>query len=253
MPEETPGFQTRVRRPPPEPEAVPINILYEDDSLIAIDKPPGMVVHPTYRNWSGTLLNGLLWHVRGRPGVQPSIVTRLDKDTSGIVLVALTPGIHARVQKDAAAGLVRKEYLAVVRGSPVPEQGAIVLPLGRSPEDRRRVIVTSTGQHCHTTYEVLSTSSARALVRCEIVTGRTHQIRVHLASQGWPISGDRVYGEEDPVVARQALHAWRLLLPHPVTRRDHQLEAPVAPDLREVVDEFFSPAELARRGFLMRA
>src|SRR5688572_10190046 len=111
MPEDTPGFQTRVRRPPPEPEEVPLSILYEDESLIAIDKPPGMVVHPTYRNWSGTLLNGLLWHVRGRPGVQPSIVTRLDKDTSGIVLVALTPGIHARVQKDAAAGLVRKEYL----------------------------------------------------------------------------------------------------------------------------------------------
>jgi 23S rRNA pseudouridine1911/1915/1917 synthase len=141
---------------------------------------------------------------------------------------------------NAAAGLVRKEYLAVVRGTPVPAKGAIVLPLGRSPEDRRRVIVTPTGQHCHTTYEVLSTSSRRALVRCEIVTGRTHQIRVHLAAQGWPIIGDRVYGEQDPAVVRQALHAWRLLLPHPVTRRAHQLEAPVAPDLREIVDEFLS-------------
>ncbi len=103
------------------------------------------------------------------------------------------------------------------------------------------MIVTPTGQHCHTTYEVLSKSSARALVRCEILTGRTHQIRVHLASQGWPILGDRVYGEQDLAVARQALHAWRLRLPHPVTRNAHQLEAPIAPDLRDVVGEFFLP------------
>src|SRR5687767_15918735 len=117
MPQDVPEFQPRVRRPPPEPEPVAISILYEDDSLIAVDKPPGMVVHPTYRNWSGTLLNGLLWRFRDRDGIQPSIITRLDKDTSGLVLVALTPVVHAQVQRDGAAGLVKKEYMAIVRGA----------------------------------------------------------------------------------------------------------------------------------------
>ena len=119
MPETGPPIQSITRRPRPEPEALPITIIYEDDSLIAIDKPPGIVVHPTYKNWSGTLLNGVLWHLRGR-GTDPSIVTRLDKDTSGLVLVALGPDVHAQVQRDGAAGMVRKEYLALVRGTPAP-------------------------------------------------------------------------------------------------------------------------------------
>ena len=237
MPEDGPAFQSR--RPPPEPEALDISILYEDESLIAIDKPPGMVVHPTYRNWSGTLLNGVLWHLRGRSlrpgsgqaGATPHIITRLDKDTSGIVLVALTPDVHAQVQREASAGRVRKEYLALVCGTPAPPRGSITLPLGRSLEDRRLVVVTPTGQASHTAYEVLSSSNGYSLVRCELLTGRTHQIRVHLAAQGWPIVGDRVYGHPDAAVARQALHAWRMSLPHPVTRTALQLEAPVPHDL----------------------
>ena len=241
MPEETPGFQSRVRRPPPEPEEVAITILYEDDSLIAIDKPPGMVVHPTYRNWSGTLLNGLLWHLRppvdaraGDAGVQPSIITRIDKGTSGIVLAATSPAIHARVQRDAAVSQVRKEYLAVVRGTPSPANGSIVLPLARSADDRRRVVVTPAGQYCETKYEVLSTRNGYSLVRCELVTGRTHQIRVHLAARGWPVAGDASYGEPHPQLERQALHAWRIALPHPVTRTMLTIEAPVPADLRSL-------------------
>jgi 23S rRNA pseudouridine1911/1915/1917 synthase len=238
MPEDPLGFQSRPRRPPPEPEPVDISILHEDDSLIAVDKPPGLVVHPTYRNWSGTLLNGLLWHVRGRPGVQPSIVTRLDKDTSGVVLVALTPEVHARVQRDAIAGRVRKQYLAVVRGTPAPARGVITLPLGRSLEDRRLVVVTAAGQHCHTTYQVLSSANGRSVVQCELLTGRTHQIRVHLAALGYPIVGDRVYGEANADVSRQALHMRRLTLPDPVTRETVQLEAPVPHDLRGLITDF---------------
>ena len=232
MPEEAPGFQSRVRRPPPEPEDIAINVVYEDDALIAIDKPPGMVVHPTYRNWSGTLLNGLLWHVRDRAAVQPSIITRLDKGTSGIVLVALTPAIHAQVQRDGAAGRLRKEYLALVRGAPSPAADSIALPLARSPEDRRRVVVTPAGQYCETRYEVLSTKSGYSLLRCELVTGRTHQIRVHLASRGWPIAGDPTYGEPHPGLDRQALHAWRIGMTHPVTRTALTIEAPLPADLR---------------------
>ena len=215
---------------------MPVAIVYEDDSLIAIDKPPGMVVHPTYKNWSGTLLNGLLWHVQGRAGIDPSIVTRLDKDTSGLVLVALKPELHARIQQDGAAGLVKKEYLAVVSGTPDPARGSIALPLARSPEDRRVVIVTATGQHSQTDYEVLSTVDGYSLVRCELVTGRTHQIRVHLAARGWPVAGDPTYGEAHPALTRQALHAWRVTLPHPVTREPLQLEAPVPRDLRGLMN-----------------
>ena len=231
MPEDAPGVQSRPRRPPPEPEAVVLSILYEDDSLIAIDKPPGMVVHPTYRNWSGTLLNGLLWHLRGRDGVQPSIITRLDKDTSGIVLVAMTPEVHAQVQRDGAAGRVRKEYLAVVRGTQSPGSGSIVLPLARSAGDRRRVVVSPTGQYCETKYEVLSVHGY-ALVRCELVTGRTHQIRVHLAARGWPVAGDATYGEAHQALTRQALHAWRVALPHPATREPLEIESALPPDLQ---------------------
>jgi 23S rRNA pseudouridine1911/1915/1917 synthase len=232
MPQDVPGFQSRPRRPPPEPEPVAISILHEDDSLIAIDKPPGLVVHPTYRNWSGTLLNGVLWHLRGRTGATPHIITRLDKDTSGVVLIALTPAIHAQVQRDAEAGRVRKAYLAAVRGAPSPPRGSITLPLGRSLEDRRRVVVTPAGQDSHTEYEVLASSNGYSLVRCELLTGRTHQIRVHLAAQGWPIAGDHVYGEPDGTLGRQALHAWRVTLTHPLTKAPLELEAAVPPDLQ---------------------
>ena len=210
-----------------------INVLYEDDALIAVDKPPGMVVHPTYRNWSGTLLNGLLWHLRRSTDArQPSIITRLDKGTSGIVLAALTPEIHARVQRDGTGGRLRKEYLALVRGAPSPATGSIALPLARSAEDRRRVVVTPAGQYSETRYEVLSTKSGCSLVRCELVTGRTHQIRVHLASRGWPVIGDASYGEPHPGLDRQALHAWRIALIHPVTRMELTMEAPLPADLR---------------------
>jgi 23S rRNA pseudouridine1911/1915/1917 synthase len=216
----------------PEPEALDLNIVFEDDAIIALDKPSGQVVHPTYRNWSGTLLNGVLWHLRNRPGITPHIVTRLDKDTSGLVLIALTPPLHARIQKDWGAGRVKKEYLAIVRGVPDPRSGAIDLPLARSLEDRRRVVVSPTGQASETRYEVLrSDDHGRSLVRCELVTGRTHQIRVHLAARGWPIVGDQVYGLADESVGRQALHAWRVSLPHPVSGQPLHLEAPLPRDL----------------------
>jgi len=236
MPETGSPIQSITRRPRPEPEDLTLAVIYEDDSLIAIDKPPGIVVHPTYKNWSGTLLNGVLWHVRNRGGIEPSIVTRLDKDTSGLTLVALGPDVHAQVQKDGAAGLIRKEYLALVHGIPVPARGSISLPLARSAEDRRLVIVTPTGQDSQTDYELLSTVEGYSLVRCELITGRTHQIRVHLAARGWPIAGDTTYGHAHPSLARQALHAWRITLPHPVAREPLQIEAPLPLDLRGLMN-----------------
>ncbi len=235
MPETPTGFRSAPERRRPQAEDIDITVVYEDQWLLAVNKPPGMVVHPTYKNWSGTLLSALLWRMRGRDGVVPSIITRLDKQTSGLVLVALSPVIHAKIQRDAVAGRVKKEYLAVVEGAPVPLADTIALPLARSPEDRRRVLVTDSGQPSETRYEVLSTGGGRSLVRCELVTGRTHQIRVHLAARGWPILGDEVYGMSHPLAVRQALHAWRATLRHPVTLEPLHLEAPVPADLHDLL------------------
>jgi 23S rRNA pseudouridine1911/1915/1917 synthase len=215
----------------PQPEPVELRVLYEDDSLIALDKPAGMVVHPTYRNTSGTLLNGVLWRYRDRPEVQPGILTRLDKDTSGLVIVALGAALHAQMQRER----MRKEYLAVVARQPDPPAGAIILPLARSPEDRRRVIVADTGQACETRYEAargFRLQAEGAVVKCELITGRTHQIRVHLAAIGSPIVGDAVYGEASERIARQALHAWRVTFAHPSTRERLTIEAPLPDDIR---------------------
>ncbi len=218
---------------------------------MAVHKPPGMVVHPTYKNWSGTLLNGLLWHLRHTRGpngpspdgnVEPRIITRLDKGTSGVVLVAVTAEIHARIQRDTAARRVRKQYLAILRGTPEPVRGSIALPLARSAVDRRRVVVDPSGQESRTDYELLYQSRDMSLVRCELVTGRTHQIRVHMAARGWPLVGDVVYGVPDERISRQALHAWRVTLPHPMSRQVLELEAAPPADMcsllpRDEVDE----------------
>jgi 23S rRNA pseudouridine1911/1915/1917 synthase len=226
-----------VRRSRPEAEPVPLSVLYEDAWIVAVDKPPGMVVHPTYTQLTGTVLNGILWRVRGRSDAQPGIVTRLDRETSGLVLVALTPAVHAALQRGART--IRKEYLAVVRGIPRPAQGLIQHPLVRDPFDRRRMTVAARGAASTTRYEVLSTVATRdgpeTLVRCELLTGRTHQIRVHLAACGWPLVGDRTYGREDPRIARQALHARRLTFPHPQTGGRIDIEAPVPPDMHALV------------------
>ncbi len=219
----------------PQPEEGPLAILFEDDSVIVLDKPPGIVVHPTYKNTSGTLLNAVLWRYRDRDAIQPGILTRLDKDTSGIVVVALTPALHATLQRDMIAGRVKKEYLAMVRGRPNPPRDLISLPLGRSIEDRRVVVVRDDGAPCETLYDVIESAGPEheplSAVRCELLTGRTHQIRVHLAARGWPIVGDRVYGQESSAIARQALHAWRVTFPHPVTRDSIAVTAPLPQDM----------------------
>jgi len=229
-----PVQEPRIRRRP-EPEEGPLSIVYEDDWLLVVDKPPGQVVHPTYKNWSGTLLNAVLWHLRDRPGARPGILTRLDRDTSGLVVVGVTADAHARMQKDGIAGRVRKQYLAVVQGSPEPPAGRIVLPLGRSPEDRRRVVVTPEGAYAETGYDVVAACGDTSVLRCELVTGRTHQIRVHLATRGWPILGDPQYGFPSESIARQALHAWCVSLPHPFTQAPLAFESPVPADMRALV------------------
>lgn len=247
--------------PVAEPEPlVGVSVLYEDAHLLAVNKPAGMVVHPTYGHATGTLMNGLLWHARQWPATQrPSLVGRLDKLTSGIVLVARTRAVHASLQRALANAISHKDYLALVYGRVTPSKGAIELRLHRDDRDRRRVVAsTLRGQPSLTTYERLARASAPetglALLRCRLSTGRMHQIRVHLAARGWPIVGDPVYGAsrraamapvvpvvDDPLshtlraFPRQALHAWRLSFPHPVTGVPVRIEAPIPDDLRTLL------------------
>lgn len=224
-------------REAPLPEPVPLEVLYEDGDLMAINKPPGIVVHPSFRNPTGTVLNGILWRLRDRKDVRAGLVSRLDKDTSGVVIVALSAGAHAQIQRDARAGLVSKVYLAVVRGTPKPPTGVITLPLRHDPEDRRRIVTDPRGVPSETRYRVVSTSKfatedTYSLVECELMTGRTHQIRVHLAANGWPVAGDGLYGSPDSLIPRQALHAWTVTFLHPVTRTRLKVEAPIPKDMR---------------------
>lgn len=216
-------------RPAAEDRA--LDVLYEDDHLVAINKPPGLVVHPSYKNASGTVLNAVLGRFTERPGLRPGIVTRLDKDTSGVLLVALTPGMHAHLQRQR----VEKHYLAIVSGTPKPRRGTIDRALGRDAHHRRRMRTVEDGLPSVTRYEVISTSGHESLVRCELVTGRTHQIRVHLAASGWPIVGDTSYGVADDRITRPALHSWRVRLRHPVTGAELEVTAPMPGDMEAVV------------------
>ena len=199
-----------------------LEILFEDECLLAVNKPAGLVVHPAYKNVDGTLLDEL----RARDeATLLSVVGRLDKLTSGIVVLAKSAAVHAALQKrwkDAT-----KEYLAVVSGRVDPAGGSIDLPLGTDPADRRRRVVRPDGAPSVTTFERVDydETSDRSLLRCRLITGRRHQIRVHLAARGWPIVGDGVYGRAVDGFPRHALHAWRLTLTHPQDRRPLTIRA----------------------------
>jgi len=239
--------------PAPRPimgaEDVPLEILYEDDHLLAVDKPAGTVVHPTYKHGDGTVMNALLWHARGWPAPQrPSLVGRLDKDTSGIVLVAKSAAMHAALQRTMSTAATRKDYLAVVHGRVNVARSRIDMRLARDSADRRRVVASdSAGAASLTHVERLARGADVSLLRCRLATGRTHQIRVHLAARGWPIVGDRVYGDPralrgDSALAaalrafpRQALHASRLAFVHPITGCAVVIDAPVPADIERLL------------------
>jgi len=240
------SIQLPERRPrsKPQPEALPLDILHEDDELLVVNKPAGQVSHPAFKNASGTLLNALLAHASGR--WTPALVSRLDKGTSGLVLVAKRADVHASLQRLSQRNGVEKDYLAVVRGKP-PARGTIDLALDRDPWDARRVTVRDRGGVPSVTkFERLSTAlvgprDVYSLVRCRLVTGRTHQIRVHLSSKGWPIVGDTVYGRAGelpgtrPLIGRQALHAWRIALVHPTTGAWLEVFAPIPADIHSLL------------------
>jgi len=219
------------------PEDIPLTIVYEDDALVVIDKPAGLVVHPGSGNWAGTMLNALLRHAPQLAGVpRAGIVHRLDKDTSGLLVVAKTLETQTALVRQLQARTVRREYLALAQGQ-VVRAGQVDAPIGRHPTQRTKMAVVAQGKPAITDYDVVARYAACTLLRCRLHTGRTHQIRVHLASIGHPLVGDPVYGRRlpKPKFHRQALHAAKLGLIHPVSGAPMSWESPLPEDFRELI------------------
>jgi 23S rRNA pseudouridine1911/1915/1917 synthase len=249
------GDQITVVIPEPEeyevePEPIPLDVLYEDADLLVINKPAGMVVHPAAGNWHGTLVNAVLYHCPDLAGVggahRPGIVHRLDKETSGVILVAKNDAAHRALQAQFQARQVQKTYWALVHGRVVPESGEIIAPIGRDPRERKRMAVVSTsqGRPAATRYETLdgyrstATGERLTLLACYPLTGRTHQIRVHLAYTRHPIVGDDLYGGRQRAglhCPRQFLHAERIRFRLPSTGEEVEFHAPLAEDLRVIL------------------
>jgi len=243
-----PGDLVVVCVPQPEPEepaaeAIPLSIAYEDQALIVVNKPAGMVIHPAPGHRSGTLVNALLAHCPDLAGdsgdARPGIVHRLDRDTSGLILVAKNEQIRRALQRQFKARQVRKVYLALLDGNLEAARGRIEAPLGRDPRHRQRMAVVPGGREAVTEYRLLASLAGGdySLVEAEPKTGRTHQIRVHFASIGHPVVGDTVYGRRRTrlPVPRQFLHAQRLGFTHPLTGQPLEFSAPLPDDLATVL------------------
>ncbi len=243
---------------PPEvlPEKISLEIVYEDDYLLVVNKPAGMVTHPAYKNYSGTLVNALLHHTQlSQPHpMRPGIVHRLDKDTSGLLVVAKDEATHHKLAKQFSNKTTQREYYAIVWGIFKEKKGTITAPLGRSKSDRKKVAVIAEGKNAITEYEVLEQFDYLALLKLHLKTGRTHQIRVHLAHIHHPVFGDPTYGGRNSlwnglegkrkaeaknlleIISRQALHARLLGFIHPITEKEMHFESELPKDMSEVLE-----------------
>ena len=242
VPEPTPAHN--------EAQDIALEIVFEDDHLLVVDKPAGMVVHPAAGNFDGTLVNALLHHCAGRlsgiGGVaRPGIVHRIDKDTSGLLVVAKTDVAHEGLAKQFAAHSIDRRYLAIVSGIPKTGHGTVDAPLARSASNRKKIAIVEggRGKRAVTHWKRLEVLKDAALVECRLETGRTHQVRVHMASIGHPLLGDPVYGRsgkshgkllKELGFHRQALHAAELGFTHPVTKGRLSFSSPMPPDMQEL-------------------
>ena len=246
-----PGDRIEVHLPPPRPaalqaESIPLDILYEDEAIIVIDKPAGMIVHPGAGTTSGTLVNAVLAHAPDLAGIggeiRPGVVHRLDRETSGVIVMAKTEAALRHLQRQFKTRTVRKRYVALLIGAVPQERGLIEAPIGRDRIHRHRMAVVHNGKEARTRWEVrrrLRDEAGRpyTLVDVALLTGRTHQIRVHFAWLGFPVVGDRTYGpRRQPLPApRQALHAAELTLRHPLTGAEMTFRAPLPEDFRALL------------------
>jgi 23S rRNA pseudouridine1911/1915/1917 synthase len=224
-----------------EPEQLDLRIAFEDEHLLVVDKPAGIVVHPSGGHTSGTLVHGLLGYAvaGGKEAERPGIVHRLDRDTSGLLVVARSEEAHRRLQQLLRRRKLVREYLALVRGRPRSKRGRTEAPIGRDRHDPTRISLdTDSPRDAVTNFEVVETMRRHALLRAALETGRTHQIRVHLAAIDLPVSGDPAYGiEGDLGLERQFLHAARLAFPHPFTGEPVEAESPLPSDLQAALEE----------------
>lgn len=239
-----PGQSIVVAVPPPaitslDPENIPLDIVYEDDYIMVIDKPAGLTVHPGPGHRSGTLVNAILAHcphlmaIKG--SIRPGIVHRLDKDTSGLMMVAKNDVAQVSLSAQIETRAIKKGYLALVSGHVSPTQGTIEAPIGRHPKDRKRMAVISTGREARTFYQVKEYPGNYSLLHVQTETGRTHQIRVHFSSIGHPVIGDAVYGKKSDLVGRHFLHAHRLGFHLPPGGDFVEFESALPLDLKEAL------------------
>jgi 23S rRNA pseudouridine1911/1915/1917 synthase len=249
-----PGMHIVARIPPSSSQAVfaqpiPLEVVYEDDDLLVVNKPPGMVVHPGHGHPQGTLVNALLSrypHLDVGDSGRPGIVHRLDRDTSGLIVVAKTERALEHLRREFKSRRVQKTYLTLVQGRPLAPEGIIEAPIRRDPRQRHRMAVVAGGRPARTRYELLEELGDYSLLAVSPETGRTHQIRVHLSWLGMPVAGDPVYGQgrgtrrakKELGLERQFLHAWRLSFEHPRGKGEVTVEAPLPADLQRVVDSF---------------
>jgi 23S rRNA pseudouridine1911/1915/1917 synthase len=234
-------------------QEIPLRVIFEDEDLIVIDKPAGLVVHPSAGHADQTLVNALLFHVQDLSGIggelRPGIVHRLDKDTSGVMVIAKNDAAHRKLTSVWGSEAVRKEYIAIVYGTPQHSQGTIDAPIARDPRNRKRMAIVAGGRRAVTDYGVVEPLRHSSVLRCILHTGRTHQIRVHLRSLGHPIIGDPVYsgpqwrGIPDKRLQkaiasfeRQALHAAVLVIPHPKTDKEMTFSAGLPEDMVSLID-----------------
>ena len=242
------GDQIRICIPEPEvldvlPEAIPLDILYEDDDILVVNKPKGMVVHPSPGHYTHTLVNAVLYHCKGQLSgingvIRPGIVHRIDMDTTGSLLVCKNDRAHQILAEQLKEHSITRRYHAVVYGNFREDKGTVDKEIGRHPTDRKKMSTHSaSGRRAVTHYRVLERFGNYTYIECELETGRTHQIRVHMSSFGHPLIGDFLYGSREEQMPRQALHSWKLSFVHPIMGRPMEFVSPLPPDMQKYIGD----------------